>query len=368
MQSLRVIISGGGTGGHIFPALAIADAVKRRVPNAEVLFVGAKGKMEMESVPQAGYKIEGLWISGIQRNLTVKNLTFPFKLISSMAKARSIVRMFKPQVAVGVGGYASGPLLRVATSKHIPSLIQEQNSFPGITNRLLAKRVDRICVSYTGMEKWFPKDKIVMTGNPVREAMVNLENKKTEAAAFFGLDADKLTLLVIGGSLGARTINESISKNIALFEELGVQLIWQTGKLFAERAADEVNALNTRRIVTHKFIGRMDLAYAMADAVVSRAGAMSIAEICLTRKASILIPSPNVAEDHQTKNAKALADSNAAILVADAEARDHLGEEIRKLMDNTDLRARLSANAAKMAHENAADKIANEVLKLADRK
>lgn len=365
MQSLKVIISGGGTGGHIFPAIAIADAVKRQIPNAEILFVGAKGKMEMERVPQAGYKIEGLWISGIQRSLTVKNLAFPLKLISSMAKARSIVRMFKPDVAVGVGGYASGPLLRVASTKKIPSLIQEQNSFPGITNRLLAAKVSKVCVAYEGMDRWFSKDKIVMTGNPVREQVVNLEGKKPEACTFFGLKTDKPTLLVVGGSLGARTINQSIQKNLQLFKDGGYQLIWQTGKLYGETAYDAVREIDYEGIKTFKFIDRMDLAYAMADVVVSRAGAMSVSEICLAQKPAILIPSPNVAEDHQTKNARALADKGAAILVADKDAEQVLGDEIKELLNNKDKQAALSANAGKMAHTNAAEKIADEVIKLA---
>ena len=365
MQSLKVVISGGGTGGHIFPAIAIADAVRRRIPDAEILFVGAKGKMEMERVPKAGYPIEGLWISGIQRSLTLKNLAFPVKLLSSMAKARSIVRMFKPDVAVGVGGYASGPLLKVATSNKIPALIQEQNSYPGITNKLLARSVDKICVSYEGMDRWFPKDKIVMTGNPVRDEVVRLEGKKQEALEYFGLNPDKPVLLVIGGSLGARTINESISKNLDHFKNLGFQLIWQTGTSFADRAAEALQKLNYPGIVTSKFIDRMDLAYAVADAVVSRAGAMSVSEICLAEKAAILVPSPNVAEDHQTKNAKALADRDAAILVSDAEAGEKLGSTVEKLISDSALRTRLSANAAKLAHKNAAEKIADEVIKLA---
>lgn len=365
MQSLKVIISVGGTGGHIFPAIAIADAVKRKVPDAEILFVGAKGKMEMDRVPQAGYKIEGLWISGIQRNLTVKNLAFPLKLISSMAKARSIVRMFKPDVAVGVGGYASGPLLRVASTKKIPSLIQEQNSFPGITNRLLAAKVNKVCVAYEGMDRWFSKDKIIMTGNPVREQVVNLEGKRPEACTFFGLKSDKPTLLVVGGSLGARTINQSIQKNLQLFKDAGYQLIWQTGKLYGETAYEAVKQLDYDGIKTFKFIDRMDLAYAIADVVVSRAGAMSVSEICLAKKPAILIPSPNVAEDHQTKNARALVDKGAAILVADKDAENVLGDEIKNLLNNKEKQASLSENAGKMALRNAAEKIADEVIKLA---
>lgn len=364
MQSLKVIISGGGTGGHIFPAIAIADAIKRKEPDADILFVGAKGKMEMDRVPKAGYKIEGLWISGIQRNLTVKNLAFPLKLISSLAKARSIVRMFKPDVAVGVGGYASGPLLQVASMKKIPSLIQEQNSFPGITNRLLASKVSKVCVAYEGMDRWFPQEKIVMTGNPVREQVVQLEGKKPEACTFFELKADRPTLLVVGGSLGARTINNSIQKNLNLFKEKGYQLIWQTGKLYGDKAYEAVKETEYEGIKTFQFIDRMDLAYAIADVVVSRAGAMSVSEICLAEKPAILIPSPNVAEDHQTKNAKALADKDAAILVADKDAETNLGKVMQNLLEDTDRQGALSVNAGNMAHRNAAEKIADEVLKL----
>ena len=368
MQSLKVIISGGGTGGHIFAAIAFADAVIKIVPQAEILFVGAKGKMEMERVPKAGYKIEGLWISGIQRSLTVKNLSFPFKLISSMAKARSIVRMFKPHVAVGVGGYASGPLLRVATAKKIPALIQEQNSYPGITNRLLAAKVNTICVAYDGMERWFPKNKIIMTGNPVREQVVQLEGKKQEGYKYFNLDDKKPIVLVVGGSLGARTINNSVDKHLKVFKENNYQVIWQTGKLYGDKAYEASREINYEGIKVHQFIDRMDLAYAVANIVVSRAGAMSVSEICLTAKPAILIPSPNVAEDHQTKNAKALSTKNAAILLPDNEAEEKLADEIKNLLENEEKQNALSANAAKMAHENAAEKIADEVIKLAMKK
>lgn len=367
MQSLKVIISGGGTGGHIFPAIAIADAIKKKNPNADILFVGAKGRMEMERVPKAGYKIEGLWISGIQRSLTLKNLSFPFKLIASMAKARSIVRMFKPQVAVGVGGYASGPLLKVASAKKIPSLIQEQNSYPGITNRLLASKVNKICVAYEGMEKWFPKDKIIMTGNPVRQQVVELEGKKAESIKYFDLKQNMPIVLVVGGSLGARTINNSVEKNLQLIKENQYQIIWQTGKMYGDKAYQAVRNLEYDGIKIHRFIDRMDLAYAAADVVVSRAGAMSVSEICLTGKPAILIPSPNVAEDHQTKNAKALANNNAAVLLPDNEAEEKLGNEIKKLIEDNKLRSALSANATKMAHKNAAEKIADEVIKLAQK-
>lgn len=364
MPSPRIIISGGGTGGHIFPAIAIADAIKAAEPNAEFLFVGAIGRMEMERVPKAGYKIEGLWISGIQRQLTMKNLSFPFKLISSLMKARGIVRSFKPDVAVGVGGYASGPLLQVASSKRIPALIQEQNSYPGITNKLLAKKVQRVCVAYEGMERWFPKNKIILTGNPVRKNVVDLAGKESEAAAYFGLDANKPTLLVIGGSLGARTINQAIKGQLDYFKEKNYQLIWQTGKAFAPEAEAAVASLNVAGIKTYAFLDRMDLAYAIANVVVSRAGAMSVSEICLTQKPAILVPSPNVAEDHQTKNASALVKNNAAVLVTDAKAGEELNGAIDSLMGNAERRAELSANVGKMAHRDAAEKIAQEVLSL----
>ncbi len=367
MQSPRIIISGGGTGGHIFPAIAIADAIKAAKPDAEFLFVGAKGRMEMERVPKAGYEIRGLWISGIQRKLSLKNLSFPFKLISSLMTARGIVRSFKPDVAVGVGGYASGPLLQVASSKKIPALIQEQNSFPGITNRLLAKKVNRVCVAYEGMNRWFPAEKIIMTGNPVRKNVVDLAGKQGEAAAYFGLDANKPTLLVVGGSLGARTINQAIASNLAFFKSKGYQLVWQTGKAFADEAKAAVAALNYSGVLTFPFLDRMDFAYSIATSVVSRAGAMSVSEICLTKKPSILVPSPNVSEDHQTKNAKALVNVNAAILVTDAEAREVLYASIENLMSSEEKQHELAENVGKLAYKNAAEKIAQEVLSLIKR-
>jgi UDP-N-acetylglucosamine--N-acetylmuramyl-(pentapeptide) pyrophosphoryl-undecaprenol N-acetylglucosamine transferase len=364
MHSPRVIISGGGTGGHVFPAIAIADAIKQLRPDAEMLFVGAEGRLEMERVPAAGYQIRGLWISGFQRRLTLKNLMFPFKVVSSMMRSYSIVREFKPQVAIGVGGYASGPLLRAASSRKIPTLIQEQNSFPGITNRILSQKVDTICVAYEGMEKWFPKDKIVLTGNPVRKNVTEFAGKRSEAAAYFGLDAGKRTLLVIGGSLGAFTINESIQIGLSKLAESGYQLIWQTGKSFAERATESVNGLNNPGLKTYPFIDRMDFAYAMADCVVSRAGAISVSELCLAAKPTIFVPSPNVAEDHQTKNARALSDKQAAILVSDADARLKLTNEVARLMGDEALQQKLSLNISALAHSNAAEHIAREVLKL----
>jgi len=364
MPSPKIIISGGGTGGHIFPAIAIAEAIKRAEPEAEFLFVGAKGRMEMERVPRAGYDIKGLWISGIQRSLTLKNLSFPLKLISSLWNARKIVKSFKPDLAVGVGGYASGPLLRVATSMKIPSVIQEQNSYPGITNKLLAKSVNKICVAYEGMERWFPKEKIVLTGNPVREAVVDLEGKRRDAAEFFGLNPEVPTLVVVGGSLGARTINQSVQSGLSAIRENGYQLIWQTGKIFADQAKAAVEEMGTESLVTLPFIDRMDYAYAMADVLISRAGAMSVSEICLVAKPAILVPSPNVAEDHQTKNAKALADNNAAVLVKDSEAHDQLITEAISLLGAKERCVELSKNASKMAFSSASDEIAKEVLNL----
>lgn len=365
MQPPRIIISGGGTGGHVFPAIAIADAIKAVRPDAELLFVGAEGRLEMERVPAAGYKIEGLWISGFQRSLSAKNLLFPFKLMSSMLKAAAIVRRFRADVAVGVGGYASGPLLRVAATRGIPCLIQEQNSFPGVTNRLLAQKVQRVCVAYEGMERWFPKEKIVLTGNPVRKAVTEIAGKKPEALAYFDFDESRPTLLIIGGSLGARTINQSIEAALPAFVKRGYQVIWQTGKMYSDTAKAAVAQLNSNLIKQFVFIERMDLAYAMADVVVSRAGAISVSELCLAAKPCIFVPSPNVAEDHQTKNAMALVKSDAAVLVRDAEAVEKLPAAVNQLMDSDELRKKLSANIVKLAHLDAAAKIAEEVLNLA---
>lgn len=358
---MRVIISGGGTGGHIFPAIAIANALKEIDKNVEILFVGAEGRMEMEKVPAVGYKIEGLWISGLQRRLTVQNLMFPFKLISSIMRSKKIIRSFMPDIVVGTGGFASGPLLRVATGMKIPALIQEQNSFPGITNKLLGKRVNKICVAYEGMEQYFPKEKIIITGNPVRQDILSLEGKKEKAINFFGLDSNKRTLLVIGGSLGARTINESIMSLLELLSQNNIQLIWQTGKGYIEIA--EKTFIKERGWVG-AFITKMDLAYAAADIVVSRAGAISLSELALVKKPCILVPSPNVAEDHQTKNATTLVKKNAAILVKDSEAREKLGKEIISLVNDIQIQNKLSKNISKLAFPNSAEVIAKEVIKL----
>jgi UDP-N-acetylglucosamine--N-acetylmuramyl-(pentapeptide) pyrophosphoryl-undecaprenol N-acetylglucosamine transferase len=359
---LKFIITGGGTGGHIFPAIAIADALKRRLPQAQILFVGAKGRMEMEKVPAAGYQITGLWISGLQRRITTQNLLFPLKVISAYIKARSIIHIYKPDAVIGVGGYASGPTLRAAISMKIPTIIQEQNSYAGLTNKLLAPGVKKICVAYQGMEKYFPAERIVITGNPVRRDITALEAKRAEALSFFGLRADKPILLVIGGSLGARTINESIMNSLSLLFANGLQVIWQTGNAFAEKAAEAVEKNAGQGIRTFSFITRMDMAYAAADMIVSRAGAIAISELCLVGKPAILVPSPNVAADHQTKNAMALAEKNAALLVRDSMAREELGLQIVTLANDALLKQQLSANITQLAFPDAADRIATEII------
>ncbi len=361
---LKVIVSGGGTGGHIFPAIAIANALKAHNKEIDVLFIGAKGRMEMEKVPAAGYKIEGLWISGFQRKITFKNMMFPFKLISSLMKAKRIVKRFNPDVVVGVGGYASGPTLQVSAKMGIPTLIQEQNSFPGITNRLLAKKVKKICVAYDGMDRFFPKEKIILTGNPVRQEVVQLEGKRDRAIEHFGLDPGKKTLLVIGGSLGARTINHSIIAGLKQFEEEGVQVLWQTGKFYYEEAKEALKEVSYKGIIAKDFIMKMDYAYAVADVVVSRAGAISVSELCLVKKPSILVPSPNVAEDHQTKNAMALVNHNAAVLVKDIDAVEQLSTSAIKLLNNKEQQEKLESSIAGLGFENSADAIANEVMSL----
>ena len=364
MSQYKIIVSGGGTGGHIFPAIAIANAIKAKYPNTEILFVGAEGKMEMEKVPAAGYKIIGLPIMGLQRRLTFQNLKFPFKLLASMFKAKKIINDFQPHVVVGVGGYASGPLLKAATKKGIPALIQEQNSYPGITNKLLAPQVQKICVAYDGMERFFPKEKILLTGNPVRQDIKNLKVKRDRGMEHFGLSGDKKTVLVIGGSLGARTINESVEEGLEAFVENNVQLLWQTGKFYAERAQQAVEKYKEQGIKTMAFISKMDYAYAVADVVISRAGASSISELCLAEKATIFVPSPNVSEDHQTKNAMALVNHNAALLVKDAESKEQLITTLMSLLQDEDRLENLRMNIAKMAFTDSANIIADEVMKL----
>jgi len=317
-QSINILVSGGGTGGHIYPAIAIANEIKARYPDANFLFVGAKDKMEMEKVPQAGYEIKGLWISGIQRKLTLKNLLFPIKLIDSLIKAGRIIRQFKPDVAIGTGGFASGPTLMAAHRRKIPTLIQEQNSFPGITNKHLGKKANVICVAYDNLERFFPSDKMVKTGNPVRADLLSIHKKeKVEVAReLFELNKKRKTILVLGGSLGARKINQLIEENLSFFDDQDVQVIWQCGKFYYEqyKKYDEL-----KNVQVHAFINKMDLAYAAADVIISRAGASSVSELCIVGKPTIFIPSPNVAEDHQTKNAKSISDKHAAILLRESE-------------------------------------------------
>lgn len=366
MSINKVIISGGGTGGHIFPAIAIADTIKRKYPDAQILFVGAEGKMEMEKVPKAGYEIMGLPIRGIQRKLTLKNLSVPFKLIVSLMKAKKLVKKMKPDIAIGVGGYASAATLRVASRQKVPTLIQEQNSYPGITNKWLAKRAKIICVAYDNLERFFPADKIVKTGNPVRNEMVKIKGKREAAAKHFGLNPNKKTVLIIGGSLGARTLNNSLKKEIGKLIERDHQVVWQCGKFYIntlrESLSDEV--LSSDQVYLSDFIFKMDLAYAMADVIISRAGAISVSEVCLVGKPVILVPSPNVSEDHQTKNAMALVNVGAAVLVKDTEATDKLVNEAVSLLSDENRMSALSANIKKLGISDAAERILTEIEKL----
>lgn len=362
-QSIKIIISGGGTGGHIFPAISIADALCRLNADVEILFVGAKGKMEMDRVPAAGYKIIGLPVAGFQRRLTLKNITFFFKLASSILKARKIVKNFKPDVVVGVGGYASGPVLRAAAAMGVPTLIQEQNSFPGITNRILAKNAAAICVAYPGMDRFFENSKIEFTGNPVRHVLMN-KIDRIEAYSHFGLNPELKTILVVGGSLGARSINNGIIRNIEMLKQVDVQVVWQTGKIYLDdiQKLSQVTACKNLKIMP--FIQRMDLAYSIADVVISRAGACTISELALLGKAVVLVPSPNVSEDHQTKNALALVDRNAAVLVRDAESGEKLIPETLDLINSKVKMAELQINIKEFARPGADDDIAGFVLKL----
>ncbi len=356
------MVSGGGTGGHIYPAVSIAQSLKD-LSDVEILFVGAKGKMEMTKVPDAGFEIVGLWISGLQRSLSVQNLLFPFKVLSSIVKAFGLIRKFKPDAVIGVGGYASAPLLFASTSKKIPSLIQEQNSYAGLTNKLLAKRVNKICVAHGGMEKYFPKEKLVVTGNPVRKTILLEESRKQEAYDFFGFNPEKKTLLIVGGSLGARTINECVLAGYDKLKAAGYQVIWQTGGYYYQEMQSRVKEAGSD-IRMYDFLKEMHYAYAVADVVISRAGALSIAELMLTGKPSILVPSPNVAEDHQTINAMALVERNAAVLVKDSEAIERALEEVFLLINNETKKAELSKNIGAMAHADAAKNIAMEVIKM----
>lgn len=368
MKQLKVILSGGGTGGHIFPAVAIANEIKKLVPTADILFVGALGKMEMEKVPAAGYKIIGVPIAGLQRKFTPANLKLPFLIIRSLLKTRKIIQEFQPDVVVGTGGYASGPVLRAANNKGIPVLIQEQNSYAGITNKVLSKKAKKICVAYEGMEKFFPKEKLLLTGNPVRQDINNVKQYRQEAIHFFKLDPDKKTILVIGGSQGARVINESIGSGLSLLAEQNIQLIWQTGKSYYPVAQQQTEPFKNKNIYALDFISRMDLAYAAADIVISRAGASSVSELCNIGMPSILVPSPNVAEDHQTKNAMALVNRGAALLVKDGDAKVQLIRTALELLNDKAQQVTLTNNISTMAFHNSANVIALEVLKLANYK
>jgi UDP-N-acetylglucosamine--N-acetylmuramyl-(pentapeptide) pyrophosphoryl-undecaprenol N-acetylglucosamine transferase len=367
-KKIRVIISGGGTGGHIFPAISIANALRDIDPEMEILFVGAEGRMEMEKVPAAGYKIVGLPIVGLQRKLTFKNLSFLFKLIKSLRLASKIVRDFNPDIVVGVGGYASGPILKVAQRMKIPTLIQEQNSFAGITNKLLAKKANAICVAYDGMEKYFPKQSIIHTGNPVRQGLSDIDTKIDEAREFFGIPSSNKVILVVGGSLGARTINNSILAGVEDIASLpNTTLLWQTGKVNYSYILENMTTKSLDNVKVFDFIHRMDLAYSVANLVVSRAGAGTISELCLVGKPTILVPSPNVAEDHQTKNAKALVNKSAALMITDAEAPKTLVETIINVIDKENMLGSLSANIKSLALPNAANDIAAKAMELIKR-
>ncbi len=361
--SRKVIISGGGTGGHIFPAIAIANALRKVDATMEILFVGALGRMEMEKIPKAGYKIVGLPIAGIQRKMSVKNLLLPYKVIQSLMKARAVIKRFQPDAVVGVGGYASGPVLFAASTMSIPTLIQEQNSYAGITNKILAKRVNRVCVAYEGMEKFFPLQKITVTGNPVRKDIVGTGEKRTEAFQFFHLQKDVKVALILGGSLGSGTINESIRMNLERLSKEQIQIIWQTGKGYYQRNSVAAQQFSGK-IKVLEFIDRMDLAYAAADVVVSRAGALSIAELCIAGKPCILVPSPNVAEDHQTKNALVLSNQSAALLIRDHDAKEKLVNAMLGLLGDDRMQQELKNNISKLAKPDADELIANEVFKL----
>ena len=353
------MLSGGGTGGHIYPAVSIANELKKRFPDAEFLFVGAKGRMEMEKVPQSGYAIKGLWITGIQRKINLENLIFPFKLISSLWNAYRIISKFKPAVVIGTGGFASGPTLFVASLLGIPTLIQEQNSYPGITNKLLSTRADKICVAYDGLERFFPKNKIIKTGNPVRQDLLEIGSKREEGIDLFKLDKAKKTVLVIGGSLGARAINKLIEKNIEWFDKQNVQVIWQTGKLYIE----EYKKHSKNQMQTHAFLNKMDLAYSAADFIITRAGAGSISELAMVGKPTVFIPSPNVTEDHQTKNAMAVVNKNAAVLIKESEI-ESFQEVFGALLKDEKKQIEISVNFKQIALPKATVVIADEVEKL----
>ena len=364
-KKLKILMSGGGTGGHIFPAIAIANKLKEHFPCADILFVGAKGRMEMEKVPAAGYPIEGLWISGFQRKVTVDNLSFPFKLMNSLCNAKKIVKRFKPDVAIGTGGYASGPLLFAASRKKVPTLILEQNSYPGITNKILGKRVDKVCVAYAGMEKYFPGKKLVVTGAPIRKEILNLKVGRREGLEFFGLNDKMPVLLVIGGSQGARGINNAIIENLNAILQQEVQLLWQTGKSSIEMAKQVAKESRfSSRVKVIEFISEMDKAYAAANILVSRAGAIAIAEIIAVGKPAIFIPLPSAAEDHQTKNALSLTQKGAGIMLKESEAKSKIADEITGLVNSQEKRNRIIENLKAFRTDDATENIVKEVMKL----
>ncbi len=359
---MKVILSGGGTGGHVYPAIAVADALKERMPEVQILFVGAKGRIEMEKVPAAGYEVKGLWISGLDRKLTLRNMLFPIKVLSSVMTAFKLMRKFQPDVVAGFGGYASGPLLRAAASIGVPIVIQEQNSYAGITNKLLARKASKICVAYPGMERFFQREKIVLTGNPVRKDLQELKDRRAQAMSFFGLDDTKKTILLFGGSLGARRLNEAMRTQTEFFREHDeIQVLWQMGKLYADKYAmsDTANLYNVHAL---PFIDKMDLAYAAADVVICRAGALTISELCLAAKAAVLVPSPNVAEDHQTKNALALVEHGAAVMVADSSDPEVLMHTVVDILNHPDKKLGLELSIAALAKPDAADRIADLII------
>jgi len=373
MAKLKFIVSGGGTGGHIYPAIAIANELKLRFPDCDILFVGASDKMEMQKVPQAGYPIKGLWIAGIQRRLTFDNSLFPLKLMSSLLKSRTIIRDFKPNVAIGTGGFASGPLLRVAAFAKIPTVIQEQNSYPGITNRWLSRKADKICVAYENLERFFPRHKIIFTGNPVRQDLLDIRGKEKEARAYFNLEEDIKVVLVLGGSLGARRINQLIAKELVNFASQNVQVIWQCGKFYFEEykkfGRDFIDPANSKQTTASNvqvlsFIDRMDLVYAAADVVISRSGASSVSELCIIGKPVIFIPSPNVAEDHQTKNAQAIVDKKGALMLKEVELDTQFTQTFNNLIADENLQRNLSENIQKLAKVHATQEIVDEIVKL----
>jgi len=359
-DGIKFIISGGGTGGQIYPAIAIANELRSRFPKAEFLFVGAQDKMEMQKVPQAGYAIKGLWIAGLQRKFTLQNLLFPVKLLSSLLKSRAIIKSFKPDVVIGTGGFASGPLLQMANSLNIPTLIQEQNSYPGITNKLLSKKANKICVAYENLERFFPKEKMILTGNPVRQDLIAIDSKRKEAIKFFNLDPSKKTLLILGGSLGARRVNQLIEKEKDSILNLNVQVIWQCGKFYL----DEYKKYDSNNVQVLAFIDRMDLVYAAADFVISRAGASSVSELSIVGKPVLFIPSPNVAEDHQTKNSKSIVDKNGALMIRESELDENFNTIFSDLVTNEILQKQLSENIKKLAKVNATKDIVDEIVKL----